>query len=225
MRPETILKRTAAVVLVATAGIGVLHAPFARSFLMRIGGCPMGGTAMTSRTDQQAREIALAHERGTGTAPARPALGFALDVTTLSDVRAWEKRAGADCSEPHEGLVECTNVPSMALGETAGENVKDLALQFRPDGRLVNMTTWRDHLSPASASNTAQSIVSSLKSTLGPANTTASGAFDAAHLGASPGKSISSVAYRYRDYIAEVTAMNAPWSGPSIREHYMSALN
>jgi hypothetical protein len=34
---------------------------------------------------------------------------------------------------------------------------------------------------------------------------------------------MSSVSYRFRDYIAEVTAMNGPSSGPSVREHYMSA--
>jgi hypothetical protein len=221
-RSKRILKTTAAVAILATAGIGVLHMPFARSLLMSAGGCPMAGAHLTPETDKRARDMAVAGERGTESAPARPALGFALDSTTLADVKAWEKREDLDCESPHEGLLTCHGVPASALGEASHDKVTDLALQFSPAGKLVNMTTWRDHLTPESASQTARQIVSSLQAQLGPAEKKA-GEFDSAHLGQPPAYSIATVSYRYSDYIAEVTAMNAPSGGPSISEHYMSA--
>ena len=213
---------TAAVAIVATAGIGVLHMPFARSLLMSAGGCPMAGHS-TPESDKRAREMALATERGIESAPARPALGFALDTTTRGEVKAWEKRQDVDCDSPHDGLLVCHGVPAAALGEASNDKITDLALQFSPEGRLVNMTTWRDHLTPETASKTALQIVGSLEAKLGPAESKA-GDFAAAHLAASPADSVSTVAYHYSDYIAEVTAMNGPSGGPSIREHYMSAL-
>jgi hypothetical protein len=214
-------KVTAAVLAVATAGIGALHMPFARPLVMRLGGCPMAGVKMDVETSEKARAIAAAAERGTAPAPARPALGFALDATTSADARAWAKRANLDCDEPRPGLLVCSDVPAAALGEPGAERVKDLELQFGQDGHLVNMTTWRDHMSPERASTTARAIVASLRAALGPGD--ANGAFDAARLAATPAHSMSTVSYRFRDYVAEVTAMNAPSGGPSIREHYMSA--
>ena len=40
-----------------------------------------------------------------------------------------------------------------------------------------------------------------------------------------PADSLAAVAYRYKDYFADVMAMNLPASGASVREHYMSANN
>ncbi|HEX3770370.1 MAG TPA: hypothetical protein VHV30_05880 [Polyangiaceae bacterium] len=214
-------KVTAAALAVATAGIGALHMPFARPLVMKLGGCPMAGVKMDVETSEKARAIAAAAEHGAAPAPARPALGFALDATTLADARAWAQRSNLDCDEPRPGLLACTDVPAAALGEAGAERVKDLELQFSQEGRLVNMTTWRDHMSPERASTTARAIVASLGAALGPGD--ANGAFDAAHLAAPPAHSMSSVSYRFRDYVAEVTAMNAPSGGPSVREHYMSA--
>jgi hypothetical protein len=215
-------KVTAAVLAVTTAGIGVLHLPFARSLMMSLGGCPMApGVKVDVAISEKARAIAAGAERGTAPAPARPALGFDLDATTFAEVRGWAKRANLDCDEARPGLFKCSDVPAAALGEPGGARVDDLELQFSQDGRLVNMTTWRDHMSPDGASTTARAIVASLSAALGPGD--ANGAFDAAHLAATPAHSMSSVSYRFRDYVAEVTAMNAPSGGPSIREHYMSA--
>lgn len=220
-RSKRIVTTTVAAALVATAGIGVMHMPFARSLLMSAGGCPMAGRA-NAESDKRARDMALETERGTESAPARPALGFALDSTTADEVHAWEKRQDLDCDSPHDGLVVCHGVPASALGEASDDKVTDLALQFSPAGKLVNMTTWRDRLTPETASKTALQIVSSLEAKLGPPETKA-GDFGAVRLGAPPAYSVSTVAYRYSDYVAEVTAMNGPSGGPSIREHYMSA--
>jgi hypothetical protein len=248
----------------ATAAVGVLHAPFARPLLMRLGGCPMAGAAqMTSVEMEHARHIALAGERPIAlagerpialagerpialagerpialagerpialagerpaeSAPSRPALGFTLDTTTLADVHAWAARTHADCDDPHAGLVKCTQVAAASLGlDPAAGAVDELALAFDVQGHLVNETTYRSHLAPAVAARTAQGIVASLATRLGPAGTHA-GSFDAAALSRSTAESISTVSYRFADYVADVSSMSIGSSGSIVREHYMSA--
>ena len=221
----------AGAVLVATGLIGLAHAPFARSLLMSLGGCPMAGAHMSPAMAERARRMALGAEPGeapapspgVGSAPSRPALGFTLDATTLEETRAWARRERVDCEDARPGLLRCTAVRPAALGLPATQgSVDELALEFDPHDRLVNMTTFRTHLSPALASTEAHAIVASLAGQLGPAEKRA-GDFEASSLGAPAAGSISTVRYRYGDYVADVTAMNAPSSGPSIREHYMSA--
>jgi hypothetical protein len=208
----------------ATAAVGVLHTPFARPLLMRLGGCPMAGAAqMTSVEMEHARHLALAGERPAESAPARPAVGFTLDTTTLADVHAWAARTHADCDDPHAGLVKCTHVAAAALGLDPLEGaVDELALAFDVQGHLVNETTYRSHLAPAVASRTAQGIVASLATKLGPAGTHA-GSFAAADLSRPTAESISTVSYRFADYVADVSSMSIGSSGSIVREHYMSA--
>jgi hypothetical protein len=208
---------------VATAAVGALHAPFARPFLMRLGGCPLAGASrMTSVEMEHARRIA-AEDRGTEAAPARPAVGFALDETTRTDVREWQSRTHADCEEPHQGLVVCKDVAPSALGlETAAGTIDKLALGFDTQSRLVSESTLREGLAPEKASRAARAIVSSLREQLGPAARHA-GDFEA-HALARPGAAgISTVEYRFRDYMADVSTSNLGTTGPLLREHYMSA--
>jgi hypothetical protein len=218
--------------IVATGLIGLAHAPFARSFLMSLGGCPVAGARMTPAVAEHARQMALGAERPRSgeqadevsvSAPVRPALGFALDATTQQEVREWARREHAGCEDTRPGLLTCTGVRPEALGLPPDQGrIDELALEFDPRDRLVNMTTFRTHLTPASASTRARAIVASLVEKLGPAAGRA-GDFEASTLAARPAGSISTVRYRFADYVADVTAMNAPSSGPSIREHYMSA--
>ena len=116
----------AGTVLVATGLVGLAHAPFARSFLMSLGGCPVAGARMTPEVAEHARQMALGVERPrvdeqsseiSVSAPARPALGFALDATTLQEVRAWARRESADCEDTRPGLVTCSSVRPEALGD------------------------------------------------------------------------------------------------------------
>jgi hypothetical protein len=213
----------AGAVLVATGLIGLAHAPFARSLLMSLGGCPMAGAHMTAAQAERARQMALGPDRAAASAPARPALGFALDSTTLAEARQWAHREHVDCEDSRPGMLKCAGVRPEVLGLPRAQGaVDELALEFDPKGRLVNVTTFRTHLRPAVASTEAHAIVASLADQLGPAERRA-GDFEASSLGAPAAGSISTVMYRFGDYVADVTAMNAPSSGPSIREHYMSA--
>jgi hypothetical protein len=225
MRTETKrrLRSTAGAVAVVLVAIGVAHAPFARPLLMRLGGCPMAGARMTPRESEAARQLALATTRGKAPAPLRPALGFTLDSTTSADVHAWAKRSGVDCDDARAGLIRCSHVAAAALALPAGEPaVGELALEFDGGDRLVNLTAVRNHLTASDAAATARAVVSGLASQLGPARV-GGGDFGAERMAAEGAFSISTVAYRYEDYVADVTAMNAPSGGPSVREHYMSA--
>jgi hypothetical protein len=213
----------AGAVIAATALIGLAHAPFARSLLMSLGGCPMAGARMTPAVAERARRMGLSVDPAAVPAPARPALGFALDSTTLADVRAWADRAHVACDAPRPGLLKCTDVEPQVLGLPAVDGrVDELTLEFDPRDRLVNTTTYRTHLTPATASSQARAIVAALAEKLGPADKHA-GDFAGVSLAGPPAESISTVRYRYGDYVADVTAMNALSTGPSIREHYMSA--
>ena len=78
-----------------TALIGLMHAPFARSFLMKIGGCPVGNE--DAHAIEKARSTALLANRGDTAAPSHEAYGFALGKATLADIEAWEKRNDVAC--------------------------------------------------------------------------------------------------------------------------------
>jgi hypothetical protein len=206
-----------------TAGIGVLHMPFARSLLMRVGGCPVAGARMTPKEMEHARHLALEDERGPLAAPSRPSVGFALDTTSLAEVHAWADRTGAHCQDKHPGLVLCTGVQPASVGLPDTEGVIDeLALAFNERNLLVNETTTRAHLTPEGAERAARAIVDSLGAKLGPAARSVGG-FGAQQLSGPGARSISTVSYRYADYVADVTAMNSAHSGLLLREHYMSA--
>jgi hypothetical protein len=227
--PRVRLRRAAAGVggflVVATALVGLLHTPLARPLLMRLGGCPMAGARMTPAEMDRARAIAVSANRDTRSAPMRPALGFVLDSTTLAEVHAWAARERVDCEDTRAGLVTCSHVSPVSVGRPAVEGVIDeLALAFDTRGHLVNLTTFRSHMRSGDAAKAADDVALRLSGELGPADH-ANGSFDARRLSVPGADSLAAVAYRYKDYFADVMAMNLPASGASVREHYMSANN
>ena len=211
---------SAAVVAVA---IGALHLPIAMRFLAQFGGCPFAGAQLTPAQMETARHWAVASRKGEDVAPARPALGFTLDVTSEKDVHRWAIGAGVHCEDIRAALVVCKNVPPQAVGRPAGDApVDELALGFNLRGQLVNVTTMRAHLGAREASSVSNGIASGLRAALGPA-THSAGSMAAASLGAPGALGMATLSYRFGDYLAEVAAMNLPSSGLSVREHYLSA--
>jgi len=185
----------------------------------------MYGAKMTAAQMDRARSLGVSANRGTRSAPVRPALGFALDVTTLADVHAWADREHVDCEDAGPALVTCSHVTPVALGRPGVErSIDELGLGFDVHGHLVNVTTLRTHMRSGDAANAARDVALILSGTLGPADK-ANGAFDANHLAVAGIDSLATVRYRYADYFADVTAMTLPASGASVREHYMSANN
>jgi hypothetical protein len=183
----------------------------------------MAGARVTPKEMDNGRRMALEVERGKTAAPARPAVGFVLDRTSPADVHAWAAREHVSCDDRHPGLVVCTDVKPGAVGlpDTEG-TIDELALGFNQHGALANETTTRGHLTPQGAEQAAHVIVDSLSARLGPADKSV-GSFGAEQLRGPTAASISTVSYRYTDYVAEVSAINLPHSGLSVREHYMSA--
>jgi hypothetical protein len=216
--------RVAGVLAGATLLVGALHMPFARGLLMRAGGCPMAGVKMSAAQMDHARHMGISSlGPATKDAPARPALGFDLDVTTLADVHAWAAREHLDCEDAREALVKCTAVPAAALGRPADlAAVDELVLAFNPQGHLVNLTTLRTHLAPDQGAHAAQVIVSSLDGSLGVSGDSTED-FAPTHIAQAGAAGLASRAYHYGDYVADVTAMTLPASGLALREHYMSA--
>lgn len=211
---------------VCTVAVGVLHTPLARPLLMRLGGCPMAGAHMTPAQMDTARSLAVSASRGTRIAPFRPALGFALDATTLPEVHAWAAREHVDCEDARAGFVTCSHVDPIAIGRPAIEGaIDELDLGFDVRGHLVNVTTLRSHMRSDDAAKAARDMALWLSAKLGPADRANGGAFDARRLAVAGVDSLATVGYRYRDYFADVMAMNLPASGASVREHYMSANN
>jgi hypothetical protein len=179
-------------------------------------GCPMG-RAKPGQVEAVRRD-AVARERGKDPAPARPALGFVLDLTTLADVRAWEAQIGVDCVEEREGtLVKCPSVPASAIGRPAEEGtLAELTFCFTPAGPLVSLTTL---YSPRTADDTARIAADAkagLERELGPAQREA-GSF--AELGTT-----ATLSYRFRDYAVDMTTARVPGSGYVVRELYASVL-
>jgi hypothetical protein len=213
-------RRTALLAALGGAALVVaaIHGPVGRAIGGRLAGCPLARGGATPEQVDRARRIAAAPPDSSHAprAPSRQAFGFTLDVTTSDDVHAWARRAHVDCEDARAGLVRCTHVPD-ALGV-----VDELALAFDANGRLVNVTTFRAHLEPEAAAATARAIAAALASRLGPP-TTSAGDFDGTDL-ATPGVAgLATISYRFADYVVDVTTMNLARSGPSIREHYMSA--
>ena len=210
---------TVSVLAGLTLAAGFLHSKAGRPLLARLGvGCPMRATpeAIEAARHNSARVL-----RGTEAAASRPALGFALDTMTLTDVKAWAEQKQVSCEDKRAGFVQCKDVPLSALG-SSGPNIAKLDFGFSlSTQRLVNITAWRDRLTSEVAATQMDAVVASMREQLG-APTREAGARTASYLASAPMQT-AIVQYRFKDYIADVSATNIPGRGLTLREHYMSA--
>jgi hypothetical protein len=203
--------------LVGTGIVGVLHLPIARPLLVRLGACPVRATP---KETEQARRVALRKLRGRDPAPARPALGFTLDSTSLADVRTWAQTRGIGCeASMQDTLVKCDTVPAGALTTGASGTFDEVAFGFRlADHRLVTVTTLSGGFGVAAAATRFTAIAATLADEIG--------APPSAKRLPSPAWNAGGpvfVEYRYADYIAGVSAMGMTGRGVVLREHYTSA--
>jgi hypothetical protein len=200
---------------------GLLHLPVARPLLARLGSlCPV--RTVSAAEVAAVRGPALAALRGEAVAKSRPALGLRLDATTADDVRGWAEHHGVSCLAPKKAphALACTDVPPEALGLPAAHGlVPDVALAFDAEGVLVAVDALRRGLSPRDAAQAGTALVGRLSAELG-APSERSGDWTAEHLGGPLHTSI--VRFRFRDYVATVTATHMPGSGVILREQYLS---
>jgi hypothetical protein len=197
--------------ILATIAAGLLHLPWARPWLRRMGGCPVPRISPAQIEAAQGRAFRVL--RGTALAPSRPALGFALQQTTLAEVQGWARKNGLSCEVRRDGaLLICPTVPAASVSSRGPFTYDELAFGFRlRDLRLVNLTTLRTGLAREAAGADFRSLSRDLAGTLG--EPAARSAGENAY-----------VAYRFADYLAEVSAMPLPRRGYALREHYLSAL-
>jgi hypothetical protein len=206
-----------------TGLIGVLHAPFARPLLMKIGGCPVGKASAAEV--EEGRMQAVRKTRGSVPAPSRPALGFALDGSVPEDVLAWAEKKGISCKEKREGmLLTCKDVPANVLPDRPQENgtIDEVSFAFRPrDRRLVNVTAMSFRLSPDEAARRMTASVDRVRPDLG-APAIASGDVTKERF-ANGGFVTATTTWSYSDYEAQMTATSFNGRGVALREQYLSA--
>jgi len=198
---------------------GFLHTKAGRPLLARMGvACPIKASPQAI---EAARNNSARAQRGSETAASRPALGFALDHMSLSDVKAWADSKHVSCEDVRAGLLRCTDVPIAALGGS-GPPINRLDLGFSLlNARLVNISAWRNGLTSVAAATQMDAVVAGLKERVG-LPSREEGSRSAEYLAAGPLRT-AVVQYRFKDYIADVSATNIPGRGLSMREHYMSA--
>jgi hypothetical protein len=217
------LKKVAIYTVSVLAGLilltGFLHTKAGRPLLARLGlRCPVKASP---EAVEAARRNAARTLRGTETAASRPALGFALDSMTLSDVKTWAAQKNVSCDELRVGLMRCTDVPSLAVGST-GPVINRLDFGFAPaTEHLVNVSAWRSGMTGDAAAAQLSAVVGQMKEQLG-IPTHEAGSRTAGYLASGP-MHTATVEYRFKDYIADVSATNIPGRGLLMREHYMSA--
>jgi hypothetical protein len=192
----------------SVVAIGLLHASALRPVMALVGGgCPMRATAADV---ERAREAVARAERTDRAARDRFALAFRLDGTTLEDARAWADARRISCNVEASGTVlRCDGVSARALGDASGVDVDELVLAFAPSGKLVNVSAWRRSLAPDTAETALRAIRDDLAARLGEPTRAAADR--------------TALAYRFRDYAADVSTAEIPGRGVFVREHYMSA--
>jgi hypothetical protein len=162
--------------------------------------------------------------RGKDKAPARPALGWPLDVSREDNVKLWARNVGVRCvakTQPSR-MMSCSDVPASAFPWGAREGtIDEVAFGFALDGRLVAVQTLRRALTGLQAARLYDQIAEDLEARLGSKPREQVGVATAAHLEAAP-MNTARLRYRFADYLATVTAMNL--SGRiGLREQYVSA--
>ena len=217
----------------AVGGIGFLHTPMGRKLpigrkLLGWMGvpCPIDTTHLTAARVEQSRQLGVQALRSKQAAPARPALtGLRLDETSEAESAHWAQVHGISCHLLVRGMhfLKCEEISAGSFGITPGHSpIQTLTLAFNPSGRLVAVDIFRRKLGAEEASAVMLDLSLRLRSRLG-APTEARGALTPASLGGDIMKT-AYVNYRFRDYLAMLTATNIPWSGGvAVHEQYSSA--
>jgi hypothetical protein len=200
-----------------TGLVGVMHMPFARSLLMKVGGCPITQATPEQLEQAQNASAAVRVAQANGEAPTKPALGFVLDKTTPDDVHAWTDRKGLTCSDVVGGaVITCLNVPAATIGQT-GPDFTELQFTFHPNPRTLRVvSTFRSHLTRQDTLALMHTRDAELSRELGKP-TDIHGQPDLQ----SQASAAYLLTYNFKDYLADEQATELP-SGFALAEHYMS---
>ena len=207
-----------ALTTVSVAGIGFLHTSTGRPLLLKMSGCPLGQA--DPKAVQAGAEQVVARDRGAESAPSRPALGFALDRTTLADVERWAHEHDLACEAAREDtLYQCKLVPTSALPNVGGMEgrVDDLTFAFREDGTLWTVSAWSFKLPAGEATSRLLGVSRSMEHAVGKPDLTYG---ELAAVGSAPGVG-AGAKYKYQDYVANLNASTSD-EGVSVQQQYSS---
>jgi hypothetical protein len=224
--PFGLIKRFALWALGASAAfvvvMGLLHTKLGAPVLAKLGvGCPV--RAGTPEEVDRARMFGAALYAGKPDAPARPALGFVFEQTTIADVEAWAEKNGISCEKAGgtETIRSCGQVPAQAVGqpEWAGP-IESVAFAFRANRTLSTVTTMRRKLPVARANAITAELAKGLNAALGaPAAT--GGENNPAHFAKGPMQAYQEE-WTFGNYGATLSEVRLGDSGVLVREHYIS---
>lgn len=198
--------------------IGLAHLPIAAPLLglWTGGGCPVGlDHPLTPAARDAARSTAMDAVRGQGAAGERPALGFALDVTSRVEATAWAAAHGVACTDARE-LKQCGPVPANAIPDGPRDT---LVFEFDAADALVSVTAGR-RVPAAEAVDLFVALQAGVAERAGPA-TLQRGEPTAEWLDRGPLTQLSSE-FRFADYRAQLTATNLGPGRIAVREVYQA---
>ena len=202
----------------ATALLGFAHTSAGRPLLTWLGrsgagSCPMGAQATAAQLEAQ-RAAAMAPLRGLDPTPSHRALGLTIDTSTPAEVRAWAESRGMECEKSLiQSAIRCE-------GTVAAGAIRDVYARFNEGEHLVALDIFRAGDTGSLASARFDERRSRLEAELGPPSET-TGEATATYLEAEPLRR-AAIAYRFRDYAADVSAVNHAASGVVVREQYRS---
>ncbi len=217
---------------VALGGIGFLHTPMGRGLPMGMKiltwmgvACPLDRSGLTATQVEASRRLGVQALAGAQFARIRPALeGLELDVTSVPEALAWARSRGIACQLQVKGMrfLRCPDVNPAAFTPVRGVRpIHLLTLAFDPADRLVAVDVFRRKLDSSEASGLMQGLTDSLKKRLGQP-TEAMGDFTQQAL-SGPTMTVALMNFRYKDYLAMLTASYIPWSGGiTVHEQYSS---
>jgi hypothetical protein len=227
-----VLGSIAAVLFSLTALVGFAHTkaghPLLAWMAARMGHgaarCPLGYDRAASPANREAWKARFASwHRGDEAAASRPALGFALDLTTRDEVTAWANAHALTCA-PSRGRgpadLSCPDVPDTALPEAfRGVGTQTLWFTFGNGEHLLSVVAVAHTATADSVAAAYTSVTQTLDRDVGLPRARA-GEATPAQL-ASGALYQASSEYRFRDYYAVARATNVG-NGFALTEEYRS---
>lgn len=179
-------------------------------------GCPVSLEGGDARRVEAHRILHLKRALGSDAARAHPALDFELGRTHRDEVRRWAQERGAECKTlREESVLRCSR---FAGAHARSLPLDDAHLQFDARGILVAADLYRARTSAGRAVSFVRERAGTLDAKVGP-RTTSDLEKTQRDLAEQRFARVS-VAYRYRQYVAELSATNLGERGIRVRERY-----
>jgi hypothetical protein len=185
--------------------------------------CPLDQRPLTAQQVEASRRDGVLAQRGVRAAPVIPTYaGLELGTTHEAQAVDWARKIGVGCEVRIRGMrfLKCSEIPPKKLpGEEGQSSIRALTLAFDPQDRLVAIDVFRNRLSEMEARAVMLAHARELHARLGQP-TEAAGSLAP---GALAGRLFKTafVHYRFKNYLAYLTATNIPWSGGiAVHEQY-----